>query len=96
MTITKHLNMLGLKAKDCVTGVEGVITSLSFDLYGCVQATLHRGTDKDGKLHDLHWFDIARLQVTDPTPVMDRPDFLGDNKQADGRQGPAEKPRAAF
>jgi hypothetical protein len=91
--VEQHLKMLGLKVKDRVSGVEGVICSVSFDLYGCVQACLNRGMDKDGKPHDLYWYDIARLAVLSNTPVMDRPDFLGDNKQAAGKQGPAEKPQ---
>lgn len=32
----KHIDLLGLKAEDKVTGFKGVITTLSFDLYGCV------------------------------------------------------------
>lgn len=96
MSITKHLNMLGLKVKDRVTGTEGVVTSVSFDLYGCVQTVVNPGLDKDGKAKDSMWFDISRLQVLDTLPVMERPDFLGDNKQAAGLKGPAEKPRPAF
>ena len=34
--IKEAINMLGRKAKDRVTGFEGVISSVSFDLYGCV------------------------------------------------------------
>lgn len=92
--IAKHLDMLGLKVKDRVTGVEGVVASVSFDLYGCICGCLNRGLDKDGKPHDMSWYDIARLQVTDSTPVMDRPNFMGNNAQAAGKQGPAEKPSA--
>jgi len=36
----KHLEMLGKEGFDVVTGFDGVITSVSFDLYGCVQAVV--------------------------------------------------------
>jgi hypothetical protein len=91
--IEQHLEKLGLKVEDRVTGFKGVCTSVSFDLYGCVQAAINPGLDKDEKPRDGMWFDIARLQVLDPSPVMVAPDFLGDNKQAAGKQGAAEKPR---
>jgi hypothetical protein len=35
-----HLQMLGFNAKDRVTGFSGVVSSICFDLYGCVQAAL--------------------------------------------------------
>jgi hypothetical protein len=87
MNVKKNIELLGLKAQDKVTGFKGVITSISFDLYGCVQAVVNPGTDKTGKPVDSHWFDVSRLKVTSTTPVMERPDFnFGVEK------GPAEKP----
>jgi hypothetical protein len=89
--VKKHLDLLGMKAEDKVTGFAGVITSISFDLYGCIQAIVNPGVDKDGKLKDQCWFDIARLKITGESPVMDRPDFqLG--QLAEAKKGPAEKP----
>lgn len=89
--VEKHLSRLGLKARDCVTGMEGVITSVNFDLYGCIQATLHPGLDKDGKPRDPLWYDIARLKTICDTPVIRQPDFeVG--PVAEGLKGPAEKP----
>lgn len=87
----KHLSYLGFRGKDKVTGLEGVITSVSFDLFGCVMATLNPGLDKDGKQRDSHWFDIARLSITSDAPVMSQPDFVV-GPQAEGRQGAADKP----
>lgn len=92
--IAKHMNLLGLRVEDRVTGIKGVVTSMSFDLYGCVQAIVNPGMSSDNKPMDSMWFDVSRLKVLDETPVMNRPDFFGDNKQAAGLQGPAEKPRA--
>jgi hypothetical protein len=49
--VRQHLTILGKKAKDKITGVEGIITSISFDLYGCIQASIDRGVNKEGKSH---------------------------------------------
>ena len=36
--ILGHLELLGQKVEDKVTGFRGVVTTISFDLYGCIQA----------------------------------------------------------
>ena len=61
LNVKKHLSLLGKRVKDKVTGLEGVVTSVGFDLYGCIQVIIHPGLDSSGKLQDPHWFDIARL-----------------------------------
>lgn len=95
INLNKYLDMLGMRVEDRVTGFKGVITSMSFDLYGCIQAIVNPGVDKDGKPGDSHWFDIARLQTTTPEPVMDRPEFNWTPETiAEGRKGPADKPRS--
>lgn len=94
--LQQHLNMLGLRVKDRVTGITGVVTSVGFDLYGCIQAIVHPGIGQDGKPADSLWFDIQRLEVTDPTPVMPRPSFDWSPKDiAGGKKGPAERPGAS-
>lgn len=88
-----HLDLLGRKVEDRVTGFSGVVTSVCFDLFGCIQATVNPGVTADGKLLDICWFDVSRLHVNyDIDPVMDRPNFEF-GTQAEGRQGAAEKPR---
>jgi hypothetical protein len=67
------------------------VASISFDLYGCVQAIVNPGLDKDGKPKDSQWFDVSRLTVLTKKPVMERPDFEY-GPQAEGKQGAAEKP----
>ena len=62
-TCEKHLNLLGMKVEDKVTGFKGVVASISFDLYGCVQAIVNPGADKDGKLMEQCWFDVSRLAL---------------------------------
>lgn len=89
--VKKHLSLLGLKVKDRVTGFEGIVASLSFDLYGCIQAVVNPGLDKDGKQRDQAYYDVSRLEVTDTTPCMPVPNFdFGD--VAEGKQGAAERP----
>lgn len=92
VNVKLHLNKLGLKVKDVVTGFEGITTSISFDLYGCIQALVNAGKDKDGKLQEQMWFDISRLEIIDKNPVMQLPDFEF-GLQAEGRQGACEKPK---
>lgn len=92
MLIKKHLEMLGMECRDRVTGLEGVIVTISFDLYGCIQAIVHPGL-KDGALQDTIWFDIARLEIISEVPVMNRPNFEF-GAVAEGKKGPSEKPRA--
>lgn len=91
MNIKTHLNLLGMKVEDRVTGFKGVLVSVSFDLYGCIQAVVNPGLDKDGKLDDAKWFDVNRLIVTSAEPVMNRPNF-DFGQVAEGNHGPAEKP----
>ncbi len=91
MQVEKHLSLLGLKCKDKVTGLSGVITNIGFDLYGCVQAIVHPGMGADGELKDTLWFDISRLEITDNDPVMARPNFEYGHI-AEGKKGPGEKP----
>ena len=93
--LNKHLSKLGHRAKDRVTGATGVVTSVSFDLYGCIQVVLNPGLDKDGKPRDQGWYDIARLEITSDKPVMTPPDFEWTKEDvASGKKGPAEKPMA--
>jgi len=86
-----HLNLLGLKAEDVVTGFKGVISSVSFDLYGCIQAVLTPETNKDGKIESGNWLDVTRLRLLSNKPVMELPDF-SKGYIAEGRKGCADKP----
>jgi hypothetical protein len=89
--IKVHLDLLGRRVADKVTGFEGVVTSISFDLYGCIQAIVNPGLDKDRKPLDQHWFDVNRLAVL-TAPVMDVPNY-GEQLIARGDKGAAEKPK---
>ncbi len=72
MNVQKHLSIHGYRARDRVTGFEGVVTSVCFDLYGCIQVVLNPGIRDDGKIGEQLWFDINRLIVAENKPrVMD-------------------------
>jgi len=54
--------VLGSKAKDFISGFEGVVTGKCIYLTGCVQYLLTPDhLDKDGKILDAQWFDDSRL-----------------------------------
>lgn len=89
--VHKHLNLLGHRVRDRVTGLDGVVTSISFDLYGCIQAVIHPGLQPDGKVAEQNWFDVNRLLVISTDPVMTPPDFV-EGPIAEGKHGPAAKP----
>lgn len=56
MIIKKHLDLLGYKVKDKVSDYEGVVISMSFDLYGCVQADVRPTTlDEKGQIQSGVW-----------------------------------------
>ena len=66
----RSLKLLGFEVKDAVTKFTGVVVSVTFDLYGCVQAYVVPKADKTGKIGDGNWFDIKRLQKVSSAPVM--------------------------
>lgn len=93
INLNQHINLLGFNVKDRVTGFSGVVSSVCFDLYGCIQAAVNPGLDNSGKLQDSHWFDVNRLQITSQERVMDRPEFEWDKESiSSGLKGPAERP----
>lgn len=73
VAVKTHLNLLGLLVKDRVTGYKGVVISVSFDLYGCIQAIVVPRDENEVKTGN--WFDVTRLEVLDSTPVMSLPNF---------------------
>lgn len=89
----KYMDALGYEACDKITGFKGVVASVSFDLYGCVQMVLTPGLDKDGKIQEGHWFDAKRLTISDKK-VMDSPDFF--ILKAGDENGSTEKPKSSI
>lgn len=58
-----YLELLGLTARDRVTGFKGVVESISWDLYGCIQAVVRPPVDDKGAMPDGKWIDVLRLDV---------------------------------
>lgn len=89
-----HLDWLGRRVREKVTGARGVITSVSFDLYGCVHGLLTPARKPDGdKEHDSIWYDVKRLEADpeqDAAKVLEPPRYF---LVAPGLEnGPADKP----
>lgn len=95
-----HLDVLGRAGRDRVTGFEGVITSISFDLYGCIQVAVCPPVDKEGKLLDGKWMDIHRVAIGEERS-MPVPNFVTSATPVFGatpqmhQHGPTEKPDLA-
>jgi hypothetical protein len=81
------ISMLGAKVIDRITGFEGVVTSIGFDLYGCIQAIVQAPVGEKGEIPDGRWFDLKRL--TETGRAMIAPKFEID---LGGEPGGAAKP----
>lgn len=91
----RHLDLLGLYVRDRVTEFEGVVTSISYDLFGGIQAVVAPKKDPSTKESDAgsQWFDVARLeQIESVKRAMPVPNFE-EGLIAEGDKGPAFKPR---
>lgn len=88
--IQKHVELLGLPAEDKVTGFHGILTSISFDLYGCIQFVITPKAN-DGKIQEGAWFDAGRIRLTGKSRAMDLPPF-DVNYVLDYTKGAADKP----
>lgn len=91
-TYRKHIELLGYKGEDKITGFKGVIDSVCFDLYGCVQVSLKPPIDKDSKIPDSFWFDVTRIDINTKKRIVPLPNFY-EGYVAEGEKGPADKPR---
>lgn len=61
---------LGQKARDIVTGFEGIVLATMQHLTGCNQVCILPQTlDKDGKRRDGEWFDDSRVEILDAKPI---------------------------
>ncbi len=54
---------LGDRARDKITGFEGVVTGRCQYLTGCDQILLNPPVKDDGDFRGAHWFDIDRCEV---------------------------------
>lgn len=86
-----YIDMLGRTGQDKVTGFRGVVSSVSFDLYGCVRVALspRRAVSRLGPAADLLWFDANRIEIHSAVARVPVPEFTA--KPAEHSHGPAEK-----
>lgn len=85
-----YLDYLGQIGEDIVTGRVGMVSSVVFDAYGCVQAILTPRAKEDGTVPEPFWIDVKRINLSNIDRVFPKPDF---KKYAQGDEnGPAEKP----
>jgi len=89
MDVSAHLDLLGRRVADRVTGIEGVVTSVSYDLYGCVQALVVPPASADKAR--VEWYDVGRLKTLRGRRAMPLPDFTA-NYIVAAAKGPALKP----
>lgn len=89
--INKHIALLGMKVEDKVTEFKGIVTLMSFDLYGCIQAVVTPPITKNQTKEDGQWFDISRIKILSKKRVMDIPNFES-GAIAEGEKGAAMKP----
>lgn len=72
----EHFKLLGYQVRDVVTGFKGTVTTIGFDLYGCVQAVVTPPLAKGETESIGRWFDTKRLVITGKKPVMKVPEFV--------------------
>ena len=88
--MNEHMKLLGHKVKDAVTGFEGVVESICFDLYGCVQAIVRPPLDKKKpqELGDARYFDTKRLTAISSKPIMAVPSFATEHVPGGSEKSP--------
>lgn len=100
--LEQYFYWMGRRVKDRVRGITGIVTSINFDLYGCIQCAVSPVIGPDGKLPEQAWVDVQRLiEVDNPVtnlpdgPVIPLPDYVFSTKKQEGQNGPpgaSEKP----
>lgn len=74
---------LGDRAKDLISGFEGIVVAVTDWLYGCRRITLApEKLDKDGKLVEAHTFDDAQLLVLQLGAVKQPDPSVGEQLRA--------------
>ena len=71
----EHFKLLGFKVVDKVIGFKGVVTSISFDLSGCIQALVCPEVNASGVPGDSRWFDTKRLKIISKIPIISPPSY---------------------
>lgn len=75
----EHLKLLGYVMRDKVTGFEGTVITVGYDLTGCIQAILkpkHDASIEKGEGPPSKWFDVKCLDQISSEPVIPQPNFV--------------------
>lgn len=81
---------LGSKAKDIITGFEGIVSGRTEWLYGCTRIALIPKELKDGVPQEEVWFDEQRIELIKES----KPKISKDNSAEIG--GPKSDPKLNF
>lgn len=96
MEQSEIIELLGYRATDKVSGFSGVISSITFDLYGCTQALILPPA-VNHEFKDSHWLDLNRLEVHyEHGKVMESPHSKALEDLSSINKGPADKPMRGF
>jgi len=87
----KHIELLGKNAEDKITGFKGIVDSIAFDLYGCIQVSLKPPLNDKGEMTDGYWFDVTRLKISNTQRIVELPNFTK-GYIAEGKKGACDKP----
>lgn len=69
----KAFHSLGKRVKEKVTKREGVVTGISFDLYGCVQVLVNHGLGDLNTPKTQTYYDLHRIKVLSEEDVVKPP-----------------------
>ncbi len=56
---------LGNEVTDRVTGIEGVVTTITYQMYNCPRVAINPTRENDAYSNDREWFDLPRVEKVD-------------------------------
>lgn len=62
MNLSKH-PLMGMEVRDKITGFRGIVTGVTFWLFGCARMCVKPKVDESGKECPEGWFDENQLEV---------------------------------
>ena len=93
MIVQQSVDFLGKQVKDKISGRKGIVTSVCFDLYGCIQVVINeQRKDKDDKEITFGWIDINRIEIIKNKKIMNCPNYNNKYSSLVDVGGPADKP----
>jgi hypothetical protein len=81
---------LGQKARDIVTGIEGIIIGKTEWLTGCNTYGIKPPVKEDGTNLEAIWVDEIRIEIVDPVSIFDK---KKQQQSKDDAGGPQPTPR---